>query len=128
MTRQQKESVSRFTCQIWGYWLAFFVTLRNLWFLITRPVGINESWNYCYSLAKYVFLPISSAGPRKSATETHLPYNDLLLLKTKVQLLHHTYLMPPILWHNKSMDKEKIEAMATKFSEKFAIIMLKKHI
>ena len=31
------------------------------------------------------------------------------------------------MWHNKAMYKEKIEAMATKFSEKFAIIMLKKH-
>ena len=31
------------------------------------------------------------------------------------------------MWHNKAMDKGKIEAMATKFSEKFAIIMLKKH-
>ena len=30
------------------------------------------------------------------------------------------------MWHNKAMYKEKIEAMATKFSEKFAIIMLKK--
>ena len=55
------------------------------------------------------------------------PHNDLLLLKTKVQLLHHTYLCPPLMWHNKAMDKGKIEAMATKFSEKFAINMLKKH-
>ena len=55
------------------------------------------------------------------------PHNDLLLLKTKVQLLHHTYLWPPLMWHNKAMDKGKIEAMATKFSEKFAINMLKKH-
>ena len=31
------------------------------------------------------------------------------------------------MWHNKAMDKGKIEAMVTKFSEKFAIIMLKKH-
>ena len=31
------------------------------------------------------------------------------------------------MWHNKAMDKGKIEAMAPKFSEKFAIIMLKKH-
>ena len=31
------------------------------------------------------------------------------------------------MWHNKAMDKGKIEAMATKFSEKFAINMLKKH-
>ena len=31
------------------------------------------------------------------------------------------------MWHNKAMDKGKIEAMATKFSEKFAIVMLKKH-
>ena len=55
------------------------------------------------------------------------PHNDLLLLKSKVKLLHHTYLWPPILWHNKAMGKGKIEAMATKFSEKFAIIMLKKY-
>ena len=55
------------------------------------------------------------------------PHNYLLLLKTKVQLLHHTYLWPPLMWHNKAMDKGKIEAMATKFSEKFAINMLKKH-
>jgi hypothetical protein len=55
------------------------------------------------------------------------PHNDLLLLKTKVQLLHHTYLWPPLMLHNKAMDKGKIEAMATKFSEKFAINMLKKH-
>ena len=52
--------------------------------------------------------------------------HGLLLLKTKVQLLHHTYLWPPILWHNKAMGNGKIEAMATKFSETFAIIMLKK--
>jgi hypothetical protein len=31
------------------------------------------------------------------------------------------------MWHSKAMDKGKIEAMATKFSEKFAISMLKKH-
>ena len=31
------------------------------------------------------------------------------------------------MWHNKAMDKGKIEAMATKFSKKFAISMLKKH-
>ena len=55
------------------------------------------------------------------------PHNDLLLLKTKVQLLHHTYLWPPILWHSKAMHKGKIEAMATKFSIMFAISMLKKH-
>ena len=30
-------------------------------------------------------------------------------------------------WSRKAMDKGKIEAMVTKFSEKFAIIMLKKH-
>ena len=29
------------------------------------------------------------------------------------------------MWHNKAMEKRKIEAMATKFSEKFAINMLK---
>ena len=44
--------------------------------------------------------------------------------KTKVQLLHHTYLWP---WTRRAMDKEKIKAMVTKFSEKFAIIALKKH-
>ena len=53
--------------------------------------------------------------------------HGLLLLKTKVQLLHHTYLWPPILWHSKAMDRDKMEAMATKLSEKFAIIMLKKY-
>ena len=31
------------------------------------------------------------------------------------------------MWHNKAMDKGKIEAMDTIFSEKFAINMLKKH-
>ena len=55
------------------------------------------------------------------------PHNDLLILKTKVQVLHHTYLWPPLMCNDKAMDKEKIEAMATKFSEKFAIDMLKKH-
>ena len=71
-TRQQKESVSRFTCQMWGYCLAFFVTLQNLWLPITWPVGSNGTWNHCYLLAKYVFLPISSAESRKSDNETHL--------------------------------------------------------
>ena len=47
------------------------------------------------------------------------PHNDLLLLKTKEQLLHHTYLWPPILWHSKAMDKGKIEIMATKICYKF---------
>ena len=47
------------------------------------------------------------------------PHNDLLLLKTKEQLLHHTYLWPPILWHSKAMDKGKIETMATKICYKF---------
>ena len=46
---------------------------------------------------------------------------------TKLQLLYHTYLWPPILCHSKAMEKGKIEAMATKFSKKFAISMLKKH-
>ena len=31
------------------------------------------------------------------------------------------------MWHNKAMDKGKIEAMATKFSKIFAISMLKKN-
>ena len=31
------------------------------------------------------------------------------------------------MWHNKAMEKGKMEAMATKFPEKFAINMLKKH-
>jgi hypothetical protein len=53
--------------------------------------------------------------------------NDLLLLKTKVQYLWHTYLWPPIPWHRKAMDKEIIKAIATKFSEIFATSMLKKH-
>jgi hypothetical protein len=30
------------------------------------------------------------------------------------------------MWHRKAMDKEIVEAMATKFSEIFAISMLKK--
>ena len=47
-------------------------------------------------------------------------------MKTKGKLLHHTYLLPPILLDIKAMDKGKIEAMATKFSEKFAISMFKK--
>ena len=45
----------------------------------------------------------------------------------KVKYLWHNYLWPPIPWHRKAMDKEIIKAMATKFSEIFAIIMLKKH-
>ena len=36
------------------------------------------------------------------------------------------YLWPPIPWHRKAMDKEMIKAMATKFSEFFPIILLKK--
>jgi hypothetical protein len=55
------------------------------------------------------------------------PHNDLLLLKTEVQYLWHTYLWPPIPWHRKAMDKEIIKAMATKFSEIFTIKMLKKY-
>ena len=31
------------------------------------------------------------------------------------------------MWHTKAMDKEIVKAMATKFSEIFAISMLKKH-
>ena len=31
------------------------------------------------------------------------------------------------MWNNKAMDKRKIEAMATKISEKLAISMLKKY-
>ena len=50
-----------------------------------------------------------------------------LLFKTKVKLLHHTFLWPPLTGHNKALDKGKIEAMATKFSKMFAINMLKKH-
>ena len=48
------------------------------------------------------------------------PHNDLL---TKVQLLHHTYLWPPLMRHNKA-DRERNEGMAKKFSEKFAKNML----
>ena len=55
----------------------------------------------------------------------------LLLLKSEVQLAHqYLFMASPIsliMWHSKAMDKGKIEAMATKFSEQFAIIMLKKH-
>ena len=32
-----------------------------------------------------------------------------------------------IIWHRKAMDKETVKAMATKFSEIFAISMFKKH-
>ena len=32
-----------------------------------------------------------------------------------------------MLWHTRAMDKDKIEAMPTKFTEKFAISILKKH-
>ena len=43
----------------------------------------------------------------------------------------YTYILylqiPLIMWHRKAMDKGIVEAMATKFSEKFAISMLKKH-
>ena len=53
-----------------------------------------------------------------------LPHNDLLLFETKVQLLHHTYLWPPLMRHNKAMDRERNEGMATKLSEKFAKNML----
>ena len=35
--------------------------------------------------------------------------------------------MPKIMWHRKAMDKKIVEAMATKFSENFAIGMLKKY-
>ena len=38
-----------------------------------------------------------------------------------------TYLWPPIPLIKRAMDKGKIKAMVTKFSEKFAISMLKKH-
>jgi hypothetical protein len=31
------------------------------------------------------------------------------------------------MWHRKAMDKEIVEAMATKFSENFAISTIKKH-
>jgi hypothetical protein len=31
------------------------------------------------------------------------------------------------MWHSKAMDKGKFEALATKFSEKFALSMFKKH-
>ena len=31
------------------------------------------------------------------------------------------------MWHRKAMDKKIVEAMATKFSENFAISMLKKN-
>ena len=31
------------------------------------------------------------------------------------------------MWHRKAMDKEIVKAMATKFSDIFAISMLKKH-
>ena len=35
--------------------------------------------------------------------------------------------MPLIMWHRKAMNKETVKAKATKFSEIFAIGMLKKH-
>ena len=31
------------------------------------------------------------------------------------------------MWHSKALEKEIVKAMATKFSENFAISMLKKH-
>ena len=62
---------------------------------------------------------------------THLDATPIFknFSKSKNYILH-LYLWPPIpliMWHSKAMDKGKIEAMATKFSEKFAISMLKKH-
>ena len=62
--------------------MAFFVTLSNLWFPITRPLDITELWNHCHSLAKQVFLPILYAGLWNSDTETHLVENltvDMIL-------------------------------------------------
>ena len=35
--------------------------------------------------------------------------------------------MPLVMWHIRAMDKEIVKAMATKFSEIFAISVLKKH-
>ena len=35
--------------------------------------------------------------------------------------------MASIMWHIKAMDKGKIEALATKFLEKFATSLFKKH-
>ena len=34
----------------------------------------------------------------------------------------------PVLWHSEAMEKGKIEAMATKISEKFAISVIKRKI
>ena len=56
------------------------------------------------------------------------PHNDLLLLRTKVQYLWHTYSWPPMPWHREAMDKEIIKAMATKFLEIFVISMLKNFV
>ena len=52
----------------------------------------------------------------------------MAIFDDKVQ--QHTNSWPPIpliMWHRKAMDKEIVKAMATKFSEIFAISMFKKH-
>ena len=41
--------------------------------------------------------------------------------------LYSIYVWSPTPWHRKAMDKKIFKAIATKFSEKFAIIVLKKH-
>ena len=47
------------------------------------------------------------------------PHNDFLHFKTKLQLLHHTYLWPPILWHRQAhgpglpWTKEKLKPRPT---------------
>ena len=76
-----------------------------------------------------------------SIPDTEGPFeNPIFLLHTINKIIQHfsspvfaflgpffAFKRPPILWDIKAMNKGKIEAMTTKFSEKFVISMLKKH-
>ena len=53
------------------------------------------------------------------------PHNDHLLLKAKVQLLHHTYLWPPILWHSKAWTKEILKLWPPNFQKSLPYVCLK---
>ena len=102
--------------KLWNY-----VFARYTWYLFCLPYVKNSQF-WCHIVWKKM-----NGNKIYFLWHQAWPHNDLLLLKTKVQLLHHTYLWPPLIWHNKAMDMEKNEAMATKFSEKSDIDMLKKH-
>ena len=97
-------------------WTILWGCLEVVKWLKKKINSSKISCKYLYKSIKYIFCDIKDG----------LTVNFWFFFpKSKNYTIHIYGLQYP--WSRKATDKGKIEAMATKFSEKFALSMLKKH-